>query len=471
MTGSGADLVTSLRQGGVSRGDLVGLVVSPALGVGLATADGAWTVAAGTGTGAGGTADGLAAGLGRADEVLRPRWVMWSGRTAARLAADGIRLATCWDIAAAHRLLFGGWHADPGWAWARLQGLATDTLPAAGPLDLFGIEGGEASDPVAPDGHLRSEWLSGGWSDSLERIARWAELARTVAVRQRDALAALPERPMALATARCESTAELLCAELSADGLPMDRTVAEEVLAGFIGPRPRSEAEAVALRAARDAEVLRHAPAGVTADLRSPAQVRTLLSRVGVDVPDTRAWRLRELRDTHPLAGALLEWRKAERIATTYGYAWLDEHLGADGRLRGAWTGSDGAAGRMTASAGLHNMPVALRPAVTASDGHVFVRADLGQIEPRVLAAVSRDQALTSATRADDLYAPVAAQLGVAGRSPRWRSSARCTDRPPATAPRRCADSTRPTRWPWPTSTPPIAPGGPGVICALTADA
>jgi DNA polymerase-1 len=158
---------------------------------------------------------------------------------------------------------------------------------------------------------------------------------------------------------------------------------------------------------------LRHAPAGVTADLRSPAQVRTLLSRVGVDVPDTRAWRLRELRDTHPLVGALLEWRKAERIATTYGYAWLDEHLGADGRLRGAWTGSDGAAGRMTASAGLHNMPAALRPAVVAADGHVFVRADLGQIEPRVLAAVSRDQALTAATRADDLYAPVAAQLGV----------------------------------------------------------
>ena len=218
---------------------------------------------------------------------------------------------------------------------------------------------------------------------------------------------------MAVATARCESTAELLCAELSADGLPMDRAVAEQILTEIIGPRPRSEAEAAALRAARDAEVLRHAPAGVTADLRSPAQVRSLLARVGVDVPDTRAWRLREMRDAHPLVGALLEWRKAERIATTYGYAWLDEHLGADGRLRGAWTGSDGAAGRMTASAGLHNMPAALRPAVVAADGHVFVRADLGQIEPRVLAAVSGDQALVAAARADDLYAPVAAQLGV----------------------------------------------------------
>ena len=105
------------------------------------------------------------------------------------------------------------------------------------------------------------------------------------------------------------------------------------------------------------------------------------VARMGVDVPDTRAWRLREMRGAHPLVGALLDWRKAERIATTYGYAWLDEHLAADGRLRGAWTGSDGAAGRMTASAGLHNMPAALRPAVIADEGHMFVRADLRSLD------------------------------------------------------------------------------------------
>jgi DNA polymerase-1 len=398
------DLATSLRQAGVNRGDLVGLVISPALGLGLATADRAWSVAAGP---------GLADEVGRADQALRPRWVVWSGQAAARLVGDGIRLATCWDITAAHRLLFGGWRADPALAWARLHGLDTGTMPGDGPLDLFGMDESDGRDPVAPDGHLRPEWVSGGWSDSPERMARWAALARTVGGLQQAALGGLEDRPMAVATARCESTAELLCAELSADGLPMDLAVAEQVLAPIIGPRPRSEAEAAALRAARDAEVLRHAPPGVTADLRSPAQVRSLLARVGVDVPDTRAGRLREMRDAHPLVGVLLEWRKAERIATTYGYAWLDEHLGADGRLRGAWTGSDGAAGRMTASAGLHNMPAALRPAVVAADGHMFIRADLGQIEPRVLAAVSGDRALVTAARSDDLYAPVAGQLGV----------------------------------------------------------
>jgi DNA polymerase-1 len=396
-----------LRQAGVSCGDLVGLAVAPGLALGLATETGAWAVRPGP--------DGapeLAREVSRIDRELRPRWVVWSGQTATMLTAAGVRLATCWDIAAVHRLLAGGWRADPGLAWARMQpGLAT--APASGPPDLFQQgDGGDPDEPAGPSGHLRPEWIDGGWRASPERVARWAELARVVAVRQQDALAGLAGHPMALPTARSESAAELLCAELSADGLPMSHQAAEQVLAGFIGPRPRNEAEAARNREARDAAVMRHAPAGTSADLRSPAQVKTLLTAIGVDVPDTRAWRLRALQDVHPLVAALLEWRKAERIATTYGYGWLDQHL-TDDRLRGAWTGTDGAAGRMTASGGLHNMPAAMRPAVLAGEGYVFVRADLGQIEPRVLAAVSGDRALAAATRADDLYAPVAAQLGV----------------------------------------------------------
>jgi DNA polymerase-1 len=58
-------------------------------------------------------------------------------------------------------------------------------------------------------------------------------------------------------------------------------------------------------------------------------------------------------------------------------------------------------------------MPAEMRGAVVAEPGHVFVRADLGQIEPRVLAAISRDEQLARATLEDDMYAPVAAQLGV----------------------------------------------------------
>jgi len=407
------DLVTRLQQAGVGRGDLVGLAVTPDGTVAVGLDDSGWTAPVSE--------------LAAADEALRPRWVTWSQETAQRLVTDDVRLVMCWDIAAVHRLLFGGWRADPGWAWAHLHELPLDQVPGTEPrsrgeADLFDAaqeqeaelapadQAGDGPDPVGPDGQLRPEWTRGGWAGTPDRLAVWARLALRAA---RVQAAAISGQGVELATARSESTIELLCAELWADGLPMDAGAAERVLAGIIGPRPRGEAEAAAMRVARDGQVLRHAPSGVTADLRSPAQVRLLLAAAGVEVPDTRAWRLEEFRDSHPLIAALLEWRKAERVATTYGYGWLDEHLGADSRLRGAWTGCDGAAGRMTASNGLHNMPAAMRQAVIAAPGHVFVRADLGQIEPRVLAAVSGDQALAAATSADDLYLPVATQLGV----------------------------------------------------------
>jgi DNA polymerase-1 len=141
--------------------------------------------------------------------------------------------------------------------------------------------------------------------------------------------------------------------------------------------------------------------------------VKNMLRRLGIDVPDTRAWRLEQMREVHPAIEALLQWRKAERVSTTFGYGWLDGNVGSDGRLRGEWSGSDGAAGRMTAGAGLHNLPAELRPVIVADEGWVFVRADLGQIEPRVWAAVSGDPSLCRATLEDDLYAPVAKRLGV----------------------------------------------------------
>jgi DNA polymerase-1 len=386
-----------LRAAGVGRGDLVALAVRPGVGLGVSAA----------GLTLGIATDDPVAAVGVVEDTLRPRWVVWSNETATTLARAGLGLSACWDAAAVHRLLFGGWRADPGPVWARLHGLPVETVPRAGPLDLFS----DPDDPVRPDGHLSPEWVGGEWATAPDRLGKWAELAYRVAALQRKELDELDER--ATATARSESAAELLCAELSVDGLPVDRAAAEAIIASVVGPRPRTDAEADEQRARRDDEVLRHAPAGSRFDLRSPGQVRSLLRAIGVEVPDTRAWRLEALRGTHPLIDALLVWRKAERVATTYGYAWLDEHLGPDGRLRGAWSGADGAAGRMTASAGLHNMPADMRAAVVAEPGHVFVRADLGQIEPRVLAAVSRDPALARATADDDMYAPIAAQLGV----------------------------------------------------------
>ncbi len=62
-------------------------------------------------------------------------------------------------------------------------------------------------------------------------------------------------------------------------------------------------------------------------DLRNPAQVRRLLAAAGIDVPDTRSWRLEPFVGAHPVVEALLAWRKDERISTTYGYGWLDRNV------------------------------------------------------------------------------------------------------------------------------------------------
>ncbi|MCU1368875.1 MAG: putative polymerase [Ilumatobacteraceae bacterium] len=404
-----ADLAVQLRAAGVGRGDVVALTVAPDLGIGLAIPGRAeaWSI----------ETDDPAALVQALEDQLSPRWGLWSSATAVALARDGTRLARSWDVAAVHRLLFGGWRAEPARVWARLHGLSATDLPTTGPADLFSApDDGDGDRPVRSDGHLSPTWAAGEWADDLDRFGPWAHaLADVVGLQQVavEQVAADADRPTAMRTAIAESTAELLCAELAVDGLPMDRAAMEALVSAYVGPRPRSPQEAAELRDARDAEVLRHVPEGVVFDLRSPSQVKSMLRMVGVEVPDTRAWRLEGLRDVHPLVDALLTWRKAERVQTTFGYGWLDENLGADGRFRGEWSGSDGAAGRMTASAGLHNMPADLRGGVVAEPGHVFVRADLGQIEPRVLAAVSGDGALAAATQADDLYAPVATELGV----------------------------------------------------------
>ncbi|KGN36311.1 DNA polymerase [Knoellia subterranea] len=368
----------------------------------------------GTGRRATGRVTDVAREMAAWESASRPRWVWWSARYAGELAAAvGSPLARAWDLAEAHRILHGGWKAEPGRVWAGAHGIPTSSMPTPAAGDLFDFSAGDGIGPddlVRADGHLRADATS-GWLESDEHLAMWAAAALECAVRQRDRAESVG--PRATATIHSESAAALMCLELERGGLPVNRPVMERLIGDFAGPRAASEEAARESRRQRDLEVLRHVPGRESTDLRNPQQVRDMLVGVGVDVPNTRKWVLDGYRQVHPVVDALLAWRKAERIATTYGYRWLDECVGPDDRLRGGWTSCDGAAGRMTAENGLHNLPAALRPGVAAHPGHVFVRADLGQIEPRVLAVVSGDPVFAEATRADDLYAPVATRLGV----------------------------------------------------------
>jgi DNA polymerase-1 len=391
--------------------DLVAVAIAPDVGAAVAYPDGRCE-----------TLDPLDAPRRLAAiEADGARWVWWNKETAAALLAMDVVPSRCWDLAAVHRLLVGGWRSGPERVWADARELDASTIPTLKPIDLFtqAVDSGDSEEPIGLDDHLRPEWVHGAWAESLDRLARWAGLA---AAAQRGQAEQLERRRgdesdaqhrHRQVTALSESTAEIVCAELEVDGLPFDRAVGEEIIAGFVGRRPRDISDEQVVLAELDAPVIAHLPPDALVDLRSPDQVKSLLRRAGIEVPDTRAWRLEALRAEHPIVDALLTWRRAERIRTTFGFPWIDDNVGADGRLRGRWSGSDGAAGRMTATVGLHNMPSEMRPAVAAEAGHVFVRADLGQIEPRVLAAVSGDARLAAATQEDDMYAPVAQRLRV----------------------------------------------------------
>jgi DNA polymerase-1 len=404
-------LAGELAQAGVVRGAPLALVVLPGTGLALAWPAGAKRVVA---------ADPVAV-VAELSSALDPRWTWWSAReTAEPLVAGGLRPRTCWDLGAVGRLAYGVRRDDPAAVWAAAQGLAEPPL-SRGPLNLLDLDA-ENGEPVRPDGQLSREWQQGGWAHDLAAAERWAVLAVQVQGRQEALLRGLPdprpavrrpqEPPLAVLTAYAESAAALLAVELGHDGLPLDRATAGTLLREVVGDRPVDAADETAQRRRRDERVLQRFPGRPDVDLRSPQQVRSLLAGIGLDLPDTRSWRLEPHAATSEPVAALLAWRKAERTATTYGWGWLDRHVGGDGRLRGAWTAADAAAGRMTAQAGLHNLPAELRPAVRAEPGRVFVRGDLGQVEPRVLAAVSGDPGLARAAGQDDMYAPVAAQLG-----------------------------------------------------------
>jgi DNA polymerase-1 len=236
-------------------------------------------------------------------ESLRPRWVWWSNDAAASLLTAGIRVTRCWDLSAVHRLMAGGWAGDAGAVWAHAHGLDLDRVPTVRPADLFtpSVTPDEADQPIRADGHLRPEWAAGEWADSAGRVMRWAELALDVMSRQEAALSTLDEQfhpgvprdpGRVRATALSESAAEMICAELEHDGLPFDRSTGERIVAGFVGPRPLDADDERRRIHALDDTVLRHLPAGADFDLRRPDHVRSLLRRVGIEVPDTRAWRL-----------------------------------------------------------------------------------------------------------------------------------------------------------------------------------
>ena len=115
---------------------------------------------------------------------------------------------------------------------------------------------------------------------------------------------------------------------------------------------------------------------------------------------------LEELALTHELPALVLKWREIQKLKGTYVDALPGMVNPATGRVHTTFNQTVAATGRLSSSdPNLQNIPIRtalgreIRAAFIAEPGFVLISADYSQIELRVLAHLSGDQALTDAFR------------------------------------------------------------------------
>lgn len=150
-------------------------------------------------------------------------------------------------------------------------------------------------------------------------------------------------------------------------------------------------------------------------NLDSPAQVRDALARLGIDLEDTREWRLQKLAREHPVLQKLLEHRGLSKSLSAYGENMLEFVNSATGRVHADFRQIGTPTGRITASSpNLQQIPhtTDYRSCFRAPEGRRLVVADYSQIEMRILADFSRDAALLDAFDSGaDLHRATASQM------------------------------------------------------------
>ncbi|MFF8102497.1 bifunctional 3'-5' exonuclease/DNA polymerase [Streptomyces sp. NPDC016640] len=340
--------------------------------------------------------DGLPAGpvLREADlaEAVRgrPGVTRWVWRSTAevypRLLATGVRVERGYDIEAAETLLLGheGRYGQPRSAAAALARLRGGPVPPDPPQR-----------PAAP----------GAQSPLFEPRAARVPLPDLLAVyagqQRRTDATAHPDRMRLLVAA--ESAGMLVAAEMNRAGLPWRADVHRALLHELLGERYAGGGEPRRLAELAD-EVSAAFGRRVRPDL--PADVVKAFAQAGVKVSSTRRWEIRSV--DHPAVEPLLEYKKLYRIWVAHGWSWLQDWV-REGRFRPEFLAGGTVTGRwVTNGGGALQIPKVIRRAAVADPGWRLVVADADQMEPRVLAAISRDPGLMEvAGRETDLYQAV----------------------------------------------------------------
>ena len=321
-----------------------------------------------------------------------PRWV-WSNTPAwyTGLLTAGIRFARCHDLRLVHAILRD----------SQLVGFD------------HGLRAATEWDAPGSDGSITEEAsLFDLDAAALHRLPDSIELAEAEFARQRATLESEPSGRLQLLAA-AESAGALLAVELRAAGLPWDAASHEAILTATLGARSglSAEPERLAQLGAR----VRDALGDPSLSLDSQPKLLRALHRVGVMAESTSRSEL--ARHQHPAIEPLIEYKRLWRLWTANGWTWLDGWV-RDGRFRPVYVPAGVVTGRWASSGGgALQIPRQLRQAVRADPGWTFVVADVAQLEPRVLAAMSRDAGMAEAARGRDLYAGIVASGTVETRA------------------------------------------------------
>lgn len=167
--------------------------------------------------------------------------------------------------------------------------------------------------------------------------------------------------------------------------------------------------------------------AGMEFNLNSPKQLGEVLFEK-LELPpikktktgySTSAEILEKLKPYHPIIPMILDWRHVSKLVSTYG-APLAALADENGRVHTRFNQTGTATGRLSSlEPNMQNIPVRgemgreLRRYFTAGDAdHVLIDADYSQIELRLLAAISGDDAMREAfISGEDIHTATASQV------------------------------------------------------------
>lgn len=354
----------------------------------------------------------VAAAVAAREACDAPRW-LWAATAEVypALLRAGVRVGRCHDVELTEALLLGHagmWGAPRSLAAAVARVRGVLPVPADPPPRLPeppGLAQETLFGPATGGGGSAYRTVlavaGGSGYDSAAAVVLGA-LIEVFADQQRRVRETGRPRRFALLVA-AESAGALVGAEMGHIGLPWRADVHDRLLRELLGaPQPVGPPRRLAELTAEINTAF--GVRGLHPD--SPAEVLKAFARAGIDIPNTRAWVLRKVE--HPAVKPLLEYKELYRIWTAHGWGWLESWVSA-GRFRPEYVPGGVVSGRWaTRGGGALQVPKVVRRAVVADPGWCFVVADAGQLEPRVLAAVSGDARLAAAGEADDLYAALA---------------------------------------------------------------